>query len=127
MDKCKFCLENKILQGKILAKNGLCYFVESVDPILKHAGMIITYRHVSSPFEINNEEWKAIKNLLSDVKRILDKHEPNGYNIGWNIGECAGQNIDHAHLHVVARFKDEPLNGKGIRYCFKQKSNKRPE
>lgn len=126
MENCNFCLENKLLKGNILAKNDLCYFVESIDPIIRHAGMIITYRHVLTPFELNNEEWIAIKNLIEDVKLILDKHNPSGYNIGWNIGDDAGQNVDHAHLHVIARFTDEPLKGKGIRYAFKQESNKRP-
>jgi diadenosine tetraphosphate (Ap4A) HIT family hydrolase len=127
MKNCNFCLQNKTLKGKILAENNLCYFVESIDPILKNAGMIITKRHIENPFNINNEEWMAIKSLLYDVKKVLDKHNPDGYNVGWNIGEVAGQNVPHAHLHVIARFKDEPLAYKGLRYAFKQKTNKRPE
>ena len=126
MNQCNFCLENNILKGEILARNDLCYFVESIDPIVRHAGMIITYRHVESPFELNEKEWLAIKNLLLEVKNVLDKHNPSGYNIGWNIGEDAGQNINHAHLHIIARFPDEPLKGKGIRWFFKQESNRRP-
>jgi histidine triad (HIT) family protein len=126
MDKCVFCLENDKLKGEILAKNDFCYFVESIDPVLKHAGMIITYRHIESPFDLNKEEWLAIKEMLVEVKNILDKHNPSGYNIGWNIGEDAGQNVAHAHLHVIARFPDEPLRGKGIRWAFKQEGNKRP-
>lgn len=126
MNQCNFCLENISLKGEILVKNDLCYFVESIDPIVRHAGMIITYRHVESPFELDEKEWLAIKDLLIKVKIILDKYNPSGYNIGWNIGEDAGQNISHAHLHVIARFSDEPLRGKGIRWAFKQENNKRP-
>ncbi len=100
--------------------------MESIDPIIRHAGMIITYRHTLTPFDINTEEWLAIKELLPEVKVILDKHNPSGYNIGWNIGVDAGQNVNHAHLHVIARFPDEPLQGKGIRWAFKQESNRRP-
>ncbi len=125
MNNCKFCLENNILKGEILAQNDLCYFVESIDPILKNAGMIITKRHIETPFDINDKEWQAIRDLLLQVKNILDKHNPDGYNIGWNIGTVGGQHIDHAHLHIIARFKDEPLAKKGICYFFKQESNKR--
>ena len=100
MDNCKFCQKNNTLKGKVLVENDLCYFVESIDPVLEHAGMIITKRHIDNPFDINNDEWIAIKNLLAEVKEILDKHNPDGYNIGWNIGEVAGQNIDHAHLQT---------------------------
>ena len=87
--------------------------------------MIITRRHIESPFEINTEEWNAIREMLMTVKNILDKYKPDGYNIGWNVGKDAGQNMDHTHLHVIARYKDEPLAGKGIRYAFKQPENKR--
>jgi len=127
MKDCNFCLDNDRLKGEILAENDLCYFVESIDPILKYAGMIITRRHVETPFKINGDEWNSVKELLNDVKEVLDKHSPDGYNLGWNVGEAAGQNVDHAHLHVIARFKDEPLAGKGLRYAFKQKSNRRPQ
>jgi len=29
-------------------------------------------------------------------------------------------------MHVIARFSDEPMRGKGIRFAFKQKENLRP-
>lgn len=37
-----------------------------------------------------------------------------------------GQSIHHAHLHVVPRFRDEPLAGKGIRPWLKSEANLRP-
>jgi histidine triad (HIT) family protein len=126
MNKCQFCLESNSLKGDILAQNDLCYFVESINPILKNAGMIITKRHIEAPFAFTNEEWIAIRELLIEAKTILDKYKPDGYNIGWNVGKVGGQNVKHAHLHVVARFKDEPLANKGISYFFKQENNKRP-
>jgi histidine triad (HIT) family protein len=56
---------------------------------------------------------------------VDDKEKPDGYNIGWNVFKVAGQNVPHAHLHVLARYSDEPFAGKGIRYFFKQENNKR--
>jgi len=35
-------------------------------------------------------------------------YQPDGYNVGRNGGAAAGQEIRHAHLHVIPRFKDEP-------------------
>lgn len=127
MENCQFCLDNKILKGKILAQNEYVYFVESIDPILQHAGMIIPFRHIETPFEFNQDEWIAVFSLLKKTKNILEKDNPAGFTIGWNVGEDAGQNIPHVHLHVIARFSDEPLVGKGLRYAFKQKSNQRPK
>ena len=61
-------------------------------------------------------------------KDIVDKIEPaDGYNIGWNVNKTGGQNVAHAHLHLLARYNDEPLAGKGIRHAFKQPENQRPQ
>jgi len=126
MKDCQFCLHNNILKGAILAENELFYFEESIDPVLCHAGMIIPKRHMETPFEFDDKEWIMLKEMIHVSKSILDKHNPDGYLIGWNIGEKAGQNVPHVHLHVIARFGDEPLAYKGIRHAFKQESNKRP-
>jgi lincosamide and streptogramin A transport system ATP-binding/permease protein len=43
--------------------------------------------------------------LLHEVKAYLDnKYKPQGYNVGWNVG---GQEIFHAHLHVIPRYESE--------------------
>ena len=77
-------------------------------------------------FDLTDEEWIATFSLLKLVKEMIDiEHEPNGFNIGWNIGIVAGQEVFHAHLHVIPRYANEPLSGKGIRYWIKQPSNKR--
>lgn len=126
MKPCVFCLDNKKIKGDILLESEKSYLVESIDPILTSSGMIIPKRHVSSPFDLTESEWLDIFYLLKETKELFDKkHSPDGFNIGWNIGETAGQNEEHLHLHVVSRFKDEPLAGKGIRYAFKQQTNKR--
>lgn len=71
-------------------------------------------------------EWKATFVLLKQAKKLLDeRHNPDGYNVGWNAEETAGQEILLAHLHVIPRYDDEPLAGKGIRYWIKQDLNKR--
>lgn len=119
-------MENSTLKGGILAESNLFYFVESLDPILRHAGMIISKRHIETPFDLNKEEWTELKSMISDAKKNLEQYKPDGYTIGWNVGKIAGQNVPHAHLHIIARFADEPLAYKGIRFAFKQESNKRP-
>lgn len=126
MTGCNFCLDNNQLKGKILLRGDLAYAVESIDSVLQHAAMIIPYRHVATPFELTEAEWLETRKLLTQVKSILDKHNPSGYTLGWNVGEDAGQNVPHVHLHVISRFSDEPLAGKGLRYAFKQESNRRP-
>ena len=123
---CPFCLPNSELRGDVLYEDDLWYFVTFEDGELKHSGMIITKRHITTPFDINPEEWARLHELLGTFKSFIDEHNPDGYNVGWNIPQTGGQNGEHAHLHLVGRFKDEPLAGKGIRYALKHTDNKRP-
>ena len=88
--------------------------------------VIIPKSEVSSPFELSNKEWEDTKSLLQELKNYIDiEYSPDGYNIGWNVGKVAGQEVKHAHLHVIPRYNDELYAGKGIRYWFKQPENVR--
>jgi histidine triad (HIT) family protein len=93
---------------------------------LEGAGLIVPKIHRETAFDLTLEEWNATNTLLQEIKRYLDeKHQPQGYNLGWNCGEVGGQHIFHARFHVLPRYRDEPLAGKGIRYMFKSKENHR--
>ncbi len=86
--------------------------------------VIIPKSDVGSPFEMTDKEWIDLTSLMKKVKKYLDdKYHPDGYNIGWNVGKVAGQEVTHAHMHIIPRYADEPLAGKGIRYWFKQADN----
>lgn len=122
---CPFCIPNTVLRGDILYEDDLWYYVSAEDGELKHGGMIITKRHIPTPFDINSEEWTRLHELLPTFKSLVDEHAPHGYNLGWNVHSVGGQNVEHAHLHLIGRYDDEPLAGKGLRYAFKQSDNKR--
>ena len=124
---CPFCLDNGLLAGAPLFANDTCYFVESLDPILPDAGMIIPFRHRADPFDLNGDEWRDVFELLQHARAHLALAKPDGYTIGWNVGTAAGQEVMHAHLHIIARFADEPLAGKGLRHHLKQPANRRPQ
>ncbi len=96
------------------------------DGSINNAVMAITKRHIATPFDINQQEWVSLQSLLRTMKGLVDdKEQPDGCNIGWNVGKTGGQNVAHAHLHLLARYSNEPLAGKGIRYAFKQIGNSR--
>ncbi|MCH2165855.1 MAG: HIT domain-containing protein [Marinovum sp.] len=81
--------------------------------------MIVPHRHIESPFELNAEEWSEISEAMAFVKTRFDKENADGFTIGWNVGSVAGQDVFHAHLHVIARFKGEPSEGFGIHALFR--------
>jgi len=68
------------------------------------------------------------RHVLAIAKQLIDaKYKPDGYNLGWNVGEIGGQYVFHSHLHVIPRFADEPFAGKGIRHWFISDENERPQ
>ena len=48
---------------------------------------------------------------------------PDGHNVGWNCGRVCGQKIFHAHLHIIPRFRQEPLAGQGIKSHLRSEAN----
>ena len=123
---CRFCVANDLLNEDPLFSNPTCYFLASADPVLQHAGMIIPFRHAATPFDLDEVEWRDTFDLLEKARDYLSKAAPDGYSVGWNVGAAGGQTVGHAHLHVIARFADEPLAGHGLRHHIKQPTNRRP-
>ena len=86
--------------------------------------VIIPKSQVGTPFDLSDKEWEDTKLLMREIKAYLDKkYAPDGYNVGWNVGKVGGQEVAHAHLHIIPRYSDELYAGKGIRYWFKQPEN----
>jgi histidine triad (HIT) family protein len=103
-----------------------CLFIDLRHEVLQGSGVIVPRVHRASAFELTEAEIRSTFRMLRQVKERLDELlTPAGYNLGWNCGEVAGQEVAHAHLHVIPRFSDEPMSGKGIRWALKQKSNRR--
>ena len=115
------------LAGEAVLANDHCLFLQQEQPVLKGSGLIVPRAHRPTLFDLDAAEWAATRELLHEARALLDATlRPDGYNVGWNAGRTAGQEIFHAHLHVIPRFADEPLAGKGIRYWLKQPENARP-
>jgi diadenosine tetraphosphate (Ap4A) HIT family hydrolase len=53
--------------------------------------------------------------MVNKVKELLsERFNPDGFNVGINIGKVAGQTINHVHIHLIPRYKgdiDEPEGG----------------
>jgi len=127
MKNCLFCDFVDDEMGSVIFENELCVCIEQRDDVLKGWCMIIPKRHCENPFEMTDAEWVSMKQLMDKAKEHLDiKFRPDGYNVGWNIGAVGGQHIFHAHMHILARYKDEPLAGRGFRYFIRESASKRP-
>lgn len=127
-EECPFCNPHKDSDQNIVFENETCYFLQHnrEQDVLEGCGVIVPKKHHENAFELTQEEWNDSFDLLQKAKSCLDQEfSPDGYTLGWNVGEVSNQVIPHSHLHVIPRYNDEPLAGKGLRYWFKQVDNKR--
>jgi len=116
---CPFCVANGLLVNAPVFANDRFYFLDSIDPDLPLAGMIVPHRHSETPFELTPVEFAALPEMLERARQHLAGHAPNGFTVGWNVGAAGGQEVFHTHLHIIARFDHAPDAGVGIRRVLK--------
>lgn len=88
-------------------------FYDKFPVSLGHA-LIVPKRLISNYFDLSLKEQTACWIVANKVKLILqDKFHPDGFNVGINVNEAAGQTIWHSHIHVIPRYKDDVTNPRG--------------
>lgn len=99
--KCIFCQ----LKRPILAQSGLSVAFLDGFPVSDGHALVIPKRHVESLWEMTTEEYTDAFCLVRRTKDILqEKFQPQGFNVGVNCGEAAGQTVFHAHIHIIPRY-----------------------
>ena len=98
-----------------LLENDLAFAKPDRYPVSKGHLLLIPKRHATDWFDLTEAERGAINALLTEAKTWLDdKHQPDGYNIGTNCGEAAGQTVFHMHCHLIPRYHgdtEKPAGG----------------
>jgi diadenosine tetraphosphate (Ap4A) HIT family hydrolase len=108
-----------------VASNALAFAIRDGFPVSAGHTLIVPRRLVATWFEATREEQVAMLELLDVVKAQLDAElQPDGYNIGINVGPAAGQTVMHLHMHLIPRFAgDVPDPRGGIRHVIPGKGN----
>ena len=111
MTECIFCHDP---ETEIIAENDLARAFYDKFPVNPGHVLIVPKRHIASYFDATFEELHSINLLIFSVKEILDlKFNPDGYNIGVNVGFAAGQTVFHLHYHIIPRFIGDVANPRG--------------
>ncbi|TJZ63570.1 HIT family protein [Sphingobacterium olei] len=65
-------------------------------------------------FELSLDEKADLDNAILLAKSLVEKEfTPDGYNIGMNCGEAAGQTVFHFHCHLIPRYAGDMENPRG--------------
>ena len=112
-----------------MTKNNNCMFCNPTDivingeyvysrfdgyPVSEGHCLIIPKRHVNSIDELSDVELKDLYVVLHQTKILLiETYLPDGFNIGINEGEAAGQTIPHLHIHLIPRYEGDVVCPRG--------------
>ena len=71
--------------------------------------MVAPYRHVANLDELTGDELHEHFAIVSRCTKLLrEVFNPQGFNIGINMGKVAGTGIDdHVHTHIVPRWQGD--------------------
>jgi bis(5'-adenosyl)-triphosphatase len=99
---CPFCKDN-INTAAFAEENGFLA-IYNHSPILPGHSLVIPSKHISSLFDLSEDEISAFFSFARKVTSFLTKHyKSDAYDWSLQEGESAGQSVDHLHLHIIPR------------------------
>ncbi len=106
---CIFC---NIIAGdtpayKIYEDDKTIAFLD-IYPHAKGHTLVIPKKHGDHIFDFDEETLGYLmESVKKSAQRIQDVLKPDGFNIGWNHGDTAGQVVHHLHVHIIPRWKGD--------------------
>jgi diadenosine tetraphosphate (Ap4A) HIT family hydrolase len=120
---CPFCSPDT--ERVLLLESATAYAIFDKFPVSEGHTLIIPKKHCSDYFELSFKEQSACWFMLNKAKEILKKKfNPDGFNVGININETAGQTVPHVHIHLIPRYKGDVIEPRGgVRGVIPSKKN----
>jgi len=114
-----------IPENKILYTDNYFFIIEDAFPVSPGHLLIISKALRKDYFSLLEEEKARLIQTIEVAKElILKNHIPDGFNIGMNCGEAAGQTVFHFHCHLIPRYIGDMENPRGgIRHCITGKGD----
>ena len=107
-EECVFCRAAAAADedGLVVHRGERAFVVLNKFPYSSGHLMVASYRHVGEFGDLTDEEALEVHRLAErGLGALAQTYQPQGYNLGWNLGRIAGAGIvDHVHEHVVPRW-----------------------
>jgi ATP adenylyltransferase len=120
MAECIFCRP----QREILVENAWAIAVYDSYPVSPGHALVLPRHHAVTLWDLEPEDYEGCFRLVRELQPVLAaRHAPDGFNVGVNCGEAAGQSVWHAHIHVIPRYRgDNPNPRGGVRNVIPRKA-----
>ncbi len=108
-----------------LFENEHYFIIKDGFPVSPGHLLIISKEVKTDYFDLNETQKPELYKTIDKAKEIIEReYNPDGYNIGMNCGEHAGQTVFHFHCHVIPRYKGDMENPRGgVRHCVQGKGD----
>lgn len=119
---CPFCTPDP---ARIVFETDLVIAIRDGYPVSPGHLLLLPRRHVADWFDATPAEQQALTEAIGNARSaILEDHQPDGFNIGINAGEAAGQTVMHLHVHVMPRYRGDIADPRGgVRHVIPGKGN----
>ena len=109
---CRFCAA---MTSRVIASNALAVAIRDAFPVTPLHSLVIPRRHVADFFGLTAKEREACAELLHRLRTEILKDDASveGFNIGMNVGEVAGQTLFPSHIHLIPRRRGDAESPRG--------------
>lgn len=102
------------LEKPRLIENEIGFVIYDGFPVSEGHCLVVPHRIYANYFDSTVQEIVALQALVVDTQKLLrEKFSPDGFNVGINCGEAAGQTVPHMHIHVIPRYRDDMDDPRG--------------
>ena len=109
--ECFFCVKGgrDRLEDHVIRRGEQAFVLLNDFPYNSGHVLVAPYRHVATLAALTAAERQEVMDLLIQAQDVLTKvMRPQGFNVGFNVGEAAGAGVkDHVHGHVVPRWNGD--------------------
>lgn len=93
-------------EHKVLHRGRKNLVLLNIFPYTNGHTLIAPYAHVAELAALDRETAAEMMELAQKTQAAIEaSYHPEGYNLGMNLGKCAGAGVaDHLHLHLLPRW-----------------------
>jgi ATP adenylyltransferase len=96
-------------QHHVVVRARTCYALLNLYPYNGGHIMVVPYKQVADFSGLTDQELTDLMKLTQRcIGALKNTMKPDGFNVGINLGQCAGAGIlEHLHIHIVPRWNGD--------------------
>ncbi|MCG8700188.1 MAG: HIT family protein [Bacteroidales bacterium] len=107
--ECPFCMPG--VKKSLFAESENFRAIYNIAPILPGHSLIIPKTHYEAYLDIPDYQLLELVQFQRTVMNKLEKaFKPDGFDITVQDGVCAGQTVNHTHVHIIPRYENDMPN-----------------